>query len=157
MHFENIDKAISEGDAGLLRDNKEDSPCVRGCYRCLLSYFNQQDHEHIHRDSLEVKQLLIDLACGEVVPEAQAKDENAASPWPIAFKNAELPSADAKPACFSGVEAEYAWWNHYVAATVKQVTDAMAEDASSKGWELVALPQSPDNGVPDQLSKLLKG
>jgi hypothetical protein len=42
MHFENVDAAIAAGDAGdadLLQE-KKDGSCVRGCYRCLLSYFS---------------------------------------------------------------------------------------------------------------------
>ena len=28
--------------------------CVKGCYRCLLSYYNQPDHEHIDRTDADV-------------------------------------------------------------------------------------------------------
>ena len=38
--------------------DREEEACVRGCYRCLLSYFNQPDHELIDRASDEAKQLL---------------------------------------------------------------------------------------------------
>src|SRR5690606_7641203 len=44
MHFENVDEAIAAGDAKLLV-SRHGEACVRGCYRCLLSYFNQPDHE----------------------------------------------------------------------------------------------------------------
>ena len=66
MHFDKVDEAIAAGDAKLLI-NRQDEACVRGCYRCLLSYFNQPDHELIDRTSDEAKQLLIDLARGQVV------------------------------------------------------------------------------------------
>ena len=35
-----------------------DVKCVAGCYRCLLSYFNQPDHELINRRDTEVLRLL---------------------------------------------------------------------------------------------------
>ena len=41
-------EAIAAGDAALLVD-RDTGACVRGCYRCLLSYFNQPDHELIDR------------------------------------------------------------------------------------------------------------
>jgi hypothetical protein len=66
MHFDKVDEAIAAGDAKLLVDRDSDA-CVRGCYRCLLSYFNQPDHELIDRASDEAKQMLIDLARGEIV------------------------------------------------------------------------------------------
>lgn len=35
--------------------------CVVGCYRCLLSYYNQTDHERINRRLLEVREILVRL------------------------------------------------------------------------------------------------
>ena len=66
MHFDKVDEAIKAGDAKLLI-NRPGEACVRGCYRCLLSYYNQPDHELIDRTSDEAKQLLIDLVRGQVV------------------------------------------------------------------------------------------
>ena len=48
-----------------LRENKEsqkDAPCEAGCYRCLLSYANQQEHEFIDRQRKEMIGLLCRLA-----------------------------------------------------------------------------------------------
>ncbi len=42
--------------------------CEAGCYQCLLSYFNQPDHEHINRRNPEVLKLLIAMANAQVVP-----------------------------------------------------------------------------------------
>ena len=36
--------------------------CEAGCYQCLLSYFNQPDHEHINRRDPAVQELLVQLA-----------------------------------------------------------------------------------------------
>ena len=49
MHFDKVDEAIAAGDAKLLVD-RQGQACVRGCYRCLLSYYNQPDHERINRN-----------------------------------------------------------------------------------------------------------
>lgn len=40
--------------------------CEAGCYQCLLSYFNQPDHEHINRRNSEVLKLLVALANAQV-------------------------------------------------------------------------------------------
>ena len=67
MHFENIDSAIMAQDPDLLISNAE-ANCVKGCYRCLLSYYNQPDHELIDRTDRDVQMVLLRLAASTVVP-----------------------------------------------------------------------------------------
>jgi len=44
--------------------DKEGKPiCEAGCYRCLLSYYNQPDHELIDRQDKEAGGLLLDILC----------------------------------------------------------------------------------------------
>lgn len=156
MHFENIEKAISEGDATLLTD-ADDEACVRGCYRCLLSYFNQPDHEQIDRASDEVKQLLVDLARGETVLQHKTKPDAAAHLWLSAFAAANLPEPDTLHFEIGEASVEYGWKTHRVAATLKPLTDVLAEQALAQGWELVSLPSSPSEGIPSELVELLGG
>ncbi len=42
------------------------SICEAGCYQCLLSYFNQPDHDHINRRNTQVIELLVALANAQV-------------------------------------------------------------------------------------------
>ncbi|MDD5035040.1 MAG: DEAD/DEAH box helicase [Methylococcaceae bacterium] len=42
--------------------------CEAGCYQCLLSYYNQPDHEHINRRNSDALKLLVALANAEVKP-----------------------------------------------------------------------------------------
>lgn len=42
--------------------------CEAGCYQCLLSYFNQPDHENINRRNTDALKVLVALANAEVVP-----------------------------------------------------------------------------------------
>jgi len=44
--------------------------CEAGCYQCLLSYFNQPDHQNINRRNEDVLKLLVALANAEVTPQA---------------------------------------------------------------------------------------
>ena len=44
-----------------------DDQCEAGCYRCLLSYNNQRDHEQIDRRLASLKQFLLDLSRSDVV------------------------------------------------------------------------------------------
>lgn len=52
--------------------------CVAGCYKCLLSYFNQPDHSLIDRRDPAAKRFLIELVKGVSVPsivEPQPQEE----------------------------------------------------------------------------------
>jgi hypothetical protein len=42
--------------------DKMDTECVAGCYRCLLSYYNQTDHEHLDRRDRDARSILVRLA-----------------------------------------------------------------------------------------------
>jgi hypothetical protein len=44
-----------------------DPECEAGCYRCLLGYHNQREHDRIDRRIPELKQFLLDLARGVLV------------------------------------------------------------------------------------------
>ena len=93
MHFDRVEEAIEAGDPDLLEERGEEA-CVRGCYRCLLSYFNQPDHEAIDRASPEALQLLIDLARGHLVPAAQATQSGTEDGWSGSFAQHGTPAPD---------------------------------------------------------------
>lgn len=42
------------------------SICEAGCYQCLLSYFNQPDHDHINRRNTQAIEMLVSLANAQV-------------------------------------------------------------------------------------------
>ena len=149
MHFENVDEAIAKGDSTLLHSHDGEA-CVRGCYRCLLSYFNQPDHELIDRTSDEAKQMLIDLARGQVVVAVAPDVASEGGSWASAFKVAGVPAPDASTASFSGQEMIFAWRSHFVAASVAPIGKAAREEAEAKGWTLFELPEAAA-GVPDAL------
>lgn len=51
--------------------------CEAGCYQCLLSYFNQPDHEYINRRNADALKLLVALANAEVEPSIARAAEGA--------------------------------------------------------------------------------
>ncbi len=152
MHLENVEVAIAAGDADLLRE-KEDESCVRGCYKCLLSYFNQPDHELIKRDSPEVAQLLIDLARGQTSLATKPASTTTISPWLEAFGATSIPQPDTTPANFGGEEFEFVWRSYAVAATTKKLSAKAEADAMNKGWVVSSLPSTPSEGLPDSFIK----
>lgn len=156
MHFENVDAAIAAGDAALLR-SRDDEACVRGCYRCLLSYFNQPDHELIDRTSDEAKQMLINLVRGQLVLATAPDQAPEGRGWAIAFEEAGLPPPDAATANFADREISFAWRSHFVGASVAALTTETREAAEAKGWTLFELPETVASGVPDTLISIFRG
>jgi hypothetical protein len=156
MHFDKVDEAIAAGDATLLASRDGES-CVRGCYRCLLSYFNQPDHELIDRTSDEAKQMLVDLARGQVVLAVAPGQLIGGGEWARAFKDAELPPPDSSSVRFSDQEMSFVWRSHFVAACVFPLTVAMRQEAEAKGWTLFELPEVAAGGVPDAMISVFGG
>ena len=156
MHFDGVDDAIAGGDARLLV-SREGEACVRGCYRCLLSYFNQPDHELIDRTRDEAKQMLIDLARGQVVLAASPGRSAEGGGWVTSFKDAGLPPPDGSPVCFADQEMSFAWRSHFVAACVPPLTEATRQEAEAKGWTLFELPQTDAAGVPNAMISMFGG
>jgi Lhr-like helicase len=156
MHFRNVDETIAAGDAKLLVAH-EGEACVRGCYRCLLSYFNQPDHEQINRTSDEAKQMLVDLARGRVVLARGTGQSTEDAEWESAFKEAGLPAPDGAAVSFSGQVMSFSWRSHFVAACVTPLAEATREAAEAKGWTLFELTEAAAAGVPDAMRSMFGG
>ena len=155
MHFDKVDEAIAAGNAKFLL-NREDDACVRGCYRCLLSYFNQPDHELIDRGSDEAKQMLVDIARGEVVLAVARTPSVTVDGWEPAFKEAGIPAPDGTSVSFADQEMRFSWRSHFVAACTEALTEAAQAVAEAKGWALFELPETSAAGVPHALTAMFK-
>ncbi len=155
MHFDKVDDAIAAGDASLLVD-RDSGACVRGCYRCLLSYFNQPDHELIDRASAEAKQMLIDLARGEIVLASGSSRRDTIEAWDVAFKDAGIPAPDGASVSFADQEMRFVWRNYFIAACTSSLSAPAREIADTKGWTLFELPETCAVGVPDALISMFK-
>ena len=153
MHFTGIGAAIAAGDADLL-DEASDAPCVHGCYRCLLSYFNQPDHEAIDRRDEEALAFLIDLAASNLQPSRARVSPQ--EPWLAAIEAADLPAPDPESAEIGGFAWRYTWRAQWVVATCRAPGDAAIEAATSAEWEPVVLPEEPNAESIERLTSLLK-
>lgn len=68
MHYSTPQGSWKFDELDALEQNNElgNRICEAGCYQCLLSYFNQPDHENINRRNPDVLKLLVALANGEI-------------------------------------------------------------------------------------------
>ena len=155
MHYDKVDDAIAAGDHTLLVD-RDGEACVRGCYRCLLSYFNQPDHEMIDRASAETRQMLIDIARGTVIlsPPRSQTDNN--DSWLVTFKAAGIPAPDAEPVTLAGQDLPYAWREQRILAGLGPVSDALSDAANDRGWMLFTLPASSEQALPPEFIAAFK-
>ena len=152
MHYTNIDAAVQSGDPNDLGEDEHVS-CVKGCYRCLLSYFNQPDHELIDRTNEDVLRILLRLARSEVRPVETAAQRGGS--WGEAFTRWGLPAPDATPLDVAGAEVTFAWRHLLVAATRGAPSPEVAGALEAKGFSVVALPDEPGEEPPAELRELL--
>lgn len=152
MHYDQVEEALGAVDPAQLEETDE-APCVNGCYRCLLSYYNQPDHEEIDRLNSGLLELLVAFATGSLVrPQTADKTD----PWRAAFEQAGLVAPDAEGIRVGDVDVPYVWRGHYVAATPYSVTAETRETAAAEGWELFMIPDDGSYGVPIELKQMLK-
>ena len=151
MHYDNIDEAITTGDPDRL--TRREDACVSGCYHCLLSYYNQPDHELIDRQNRTVLKILLglarsqlDAAESEVSPTEPAATDEAVGPrevWLHALQEANLLQPDDQPLALPGVTFPLKWQAHMVAATFERIPEEVRAILEPLGWVGLTLPPDP--------------
>ncbi len=133
MHYDraSIEDAATRGPSALVND--PDARCVAGCYRCLLSYFNQPDHELIDRRQEPALQLLLRLAFADA---HDSRDE--------AEFHADLegcPPPDAEAIEIDGYRVDLIWRTARMAAVEQDTAPPeLLDKLAVKGIELILLP-----------------
>jgi hypothetical protein len=148
MHFD-VEKGLPVAETGL--QDRPDTSCVAACYRCLMSYFNQPDHELLDRRDAKAREILLRLArasttleeleddapAARVVAPGASLEEQSLASWHVTAKARGIPRPDASPLRLDGVEIPLVWREHYVAAAFDPVPDAVADQLADKGIALV--------------------
>lgn len=148
MHFD-LTAGIPES-ADALADSPE-QPCVAACYRCVMSYYNQPDHELLDRRDGEARDLLLRLARSEFrgLPTPPPSGSNAGSAEPLAkddvgawlsFARAQnIPPPDPNPLEIAKIVLPLVWRDHYVAAALAAPEASVAAALASQGFEFRVL------------------
>jgi hypothetical protein len=155
MHYENLDAAITAQDIGHLTTDP-DARCVKGCYRCLLSYYNQPDHEFIDRTDPEACRLLLRLAASTVHTEERLHEPPAGlKPWVEAIEAWGLAKPSDKPLSVDVVELPLVWREHRVVAVPDGASSELVAHLESMAFTVFILPKEVPTETPAQLAKLL--
>lgn len=133
MHYDpaSIEDAAVNGPSALV--NVPDARCVAGCYRCLLSYFNQPDHEQIDRRQELAIRFLLRLAFADTH-----------DPQDDTEPHADLggcPPPDPEPIEIDGCRVDLIWRSARMAAAEQDsAPPKLGDKLAAKGIELVLLP-----------------
>ena len=103
MHFRAPEAAWSYDQLPKLEQRRPDGEriCEAGCYQCLLSYYNQPDHNNISRQDPDVLKMLIALANASVCLDSPTEPDDAFEPddglasWLLELDKRELRRPDA--------------------------------------------------------------
>jgi hypothetical protein len=149
MHLDvSDDHGVAVPDAAALADAPGEH-CVKGCYRCLLSYYNQPDHDLIDRRDPDARALLVRLARTKTVllPAAAAEPEPApetpAGSWESRWRAAFAASLQGVPGPVrSEVDGQRVlqWTDDLVAVALPDVTRELQADWEDRGYTFVRFP-----------------
>jgi Lhr-like helicase len=126
------------------------SICEAGCYQCLLSYFNQPDHDHINRRNSDVLDVLVALANAQVGMTASVVGtppgvvpslghDGRMTEWLEALDRAGLlrPEATAVPVCNGTATASAQYKDARALVFLAPLTDDQRRALIDKGWQVL--------------------
>jgi hypothetical protein len=148
MHFR-ADEGGFPGEPGALAEEPT-AACVAGCYRCLLSYYNQPEHALIHRKDVGALTSLLRLAraATRTQDHTVVGEDAAPSGWLDAVRSSGLPLPDA-------ITGElHQWRASYVAAALPGASREEVRHLADLGVEVVPVGE-PDTW-PDALAALAR-
>ena len=151
MHFDPGSFAAATKDIDKLSEQNH-VDCVAGCYRCVLSYFNQPDHENIDRRNRDAQQILLRLAFS-ATKEAQTpskneepSSDNSASEDSVSASSefADFPPMHPSPLQIFAQEIPLFWRSkRTVAIEEDNFSDALGSALEAKGVTFYVLPVDP--------------
>jgi hypothetical protein len=145
MHFDIADDGPLPTDASAFTD-QGGTACVAACYRCLMSYYNQPDHELIDRRDEGARWALVRLARGTTTAqtpsaaEPPALGDDAARAWRDEAGRRAIPAPDAEPLRIDDTVVPLVWRRHYVVAALPGAGADRTGALEDLGFEVVPFP-----------------
>jgi hypothetical protein len=132
MHLAVGDGPLPDVASGLF--DQPGTACVAACYRCLMSYYNQPDHEIIDRRDQRAREILLRLARARTFARDAASTQFVAAldggdsqegRWLAEASRRGIPAPDREPLEAGDRSVRWVWRKHYVAVVI----DAADRDA----------------------------
>ncbi len=164
MHFD-LTGGVAKTAAELV--DAPGTACVAACYRCLMSYYNQPDHELLDRRDASARTELLRLARAtlkglETSASSQAQEPDGSpigasglDQWLAYARSRALLPPDADPLSVDGQVVPLVWRAHYVAALLEPPDPVLSKGLDEKGFEVVVLGTEP-SAWPDRVAALAK-
>ncbi len=134
---------------GALADDPQGEACVAGCYRCLLSYYNQPDHLLIDRRDEQVQAVLDRMTRCQVGVAEHGGDDT----WLDAMMAWDVPTPTTET--IDGLNYPLCWPDLMVMAVTAAPSSALVARCREIGRDLIELPATPLAAIPQSLADAL--
>jgi hypothetical protein len=147
MHYRLPDSGLLEV-AALVDSEAERTDrdrCVAGCYRCLLSYFNQPEHEFLDRRDPDALEMLVALANGStrLTKTLVANTETGSLSATLASLDA-IPADEYDKPILQGRLTALAWYQERRLVVLAELPPAeLSAELQAKGLAVVAIGADP--------------
>ena len=120
--------------------------CVAACYRCLMSYYNQPDHELLDRRDEDARTVLLRLARARTAarddqpphpPGSVDGEDSRESRWRAEAARRGIPAPDPEPLNAGDRAMRWVWRRHYVAAVIDEADHPALQPLEDLGFEVV--------------------
>ena len=128
-----------------LKDLPE-TDCVAACYRCLMSYYNQPEHEILDRRDADARTILLRLASGRTVSREDRElgadgpvdgEDSRERAWSAEASRRGIPPPDAKPLVAAERSVSRVWRTHYVAVLIDEADRPALQPLEDLGFEVI--------------------
>ena len=144
MHLAFGDGPLPDSTSGL--SDQPGTACVAACYRCLMSYYNQPDHELLDRRDEDARAMLLRLARARTA----ARDNQPSHPpgrvdgedsrerrWLAEASRRGIPAPDPEPLVAGERSVRCVWRRHYVAAVIDEADRPALQSMENLGFEVI--------------------
>ena len=145
MHFAIGEGPLPEATAEL--PEEPGTACVAACYRCLMSYYNQPDHELLDRRDPDAREILLRLARSRTAPPEPPSSDPPTGPvddtqtregrWLAEATRRRIPAPDPKPLVVGDRSVRCVWRRYYVAALIDEADRATLQAIDDLGFDVI--------------------
>ena len=151
MHLDVGDGPLPASTSDL--SDQQEPACVAACYRCLMSYYNQPDHDSLDRRDENARAILLRLALGRTVlrenrssqgDEPDFGGDSREERWRGEALRRGIPAPDPKPLVAGERCLRCVWRKHYVVALIEEDDRPALQPMEDLGFEVIQFEDSGD-------------